>query len=159
MPEDDRAAFGRTFAPETWAVRDLLTAVDDAELELARRMGLGATDLAAVEHVVFADADLGPGELASRMSLSPAAVTEVVDRLERAGHVERHRDERDRRRVRLVPTEHAVGEVMTRMSGLFAALDGLVEGASPAERAAIRGYLERAAAAYRGWTADDGGTP
>ncbi|MFG2006941.1 MarR family winged helix-turn-helix transcriptional regulator [Spirillospora sp. NPDC048911] len=44
---------------------------------------------------------LRPGELARRLLISPATVTTVVDTLERNGHVERRRDERDRRALRV----------------------------------------------------------
>jgi DNA-binding MarR family transcriptional regulator len=49
---------------------------------------------------------LGPtiGQLGERLELSSAATTGLVDRLERAGHVERVRDPADRRRIRLRAT-------------------------------------------------------
>ena len=57
---------------------------------------------------------LSAGELARRLAMSPAAVTALVDRLVRAGHVQRERDERDRRRVTLGLTAHA-GAVSAQM--------------------------------------------
>lgn len=46
-----------------------------------------------------------PGELASRMSLSPSATTSLLDRLETAGHIVRSRDSADRRVVTVTITE------------------------------------------------------
>jgi DNA-binding MarR family transcriptional regulator len=45
------------------------------------------------------------GDLASALSVSPARATQIVDALERAGHIVRHRSESDRRvwQIRLKP--------------------------------------------------------
>jgi DNA-binding MarR family transcriptional regulator len=44
----------------------------------------------------------GPGELERLLSLSPAAATALLGRLERAGHVERQHDTADRRPTKRV---------------------------------------------------------
>lgn len=49
------------------------------------------------------------GELGARLELSSGAVTGLVDRLERAGHVERTHDPGDRRRIRVRMTAQAQG--------------------------------------------------
>lgn len=50
---------------------------------------------------------MSAGDLAERAGLSPAAITALVDRLERAGYVERRRDTDDRRRVVIELTKAA----------------------------------------------------
>jgi DNA-binding MarR family transcriptional regulator len=68
----------------------------------ARQHGLGRSDLNAIMWIsagTTADQPITVGELAHRLSLSPAAATALVDRLEAVGHVSRVRDEHDRRRV------------------------------------------------------------
>ncbi|WP_426509111.1 MarR family winged helix-turn-helix transcriptional regulator [Dactylosporangium sp. McL0621] len=70
----------------------------------ARGHGLHRTDMNAIAHIWRAAEDrtpLTPGELARRLSLSPAATTALLVRLERAGHVERRPDPEDRRRLHL----------------------------------------------------------
>lgn len=70
-----------------------------------RAHGLHRTDLNAVAYIWRAaeeDKPLTPGELARTLRLSPAATTALLDRLSRAGHVERRHDTADRRRVHLV---------------------------------------------------------
>ncbi len=74
-----------TVQPETTALRELQGALGEAELALARRMHMNPTDLSAMGHLAFADGSLGTGELTGRLGISPAATTELVDRLERAG--------------------------------------------------------------------------
>lgn len=63
-----------------------------------------ATDMEALTHVLLAQQRGEPvtaGALAEELGLTTGAVTGVVDRLERAGHLGRARDARDRRRVLL----------------------------------------------------------
>ncbi|MEV0567378.1 MarR family transcriptional regulator [Dactylosporangium sp. NPDC050588] len=70
-----------------------------------RRHGLHRTDMNAVAYIWRATEEqqpLTPGELARTLRLSPAATTALLDRLEKAGHVERRHDMEDRRRVHLV---------------------------------------------------------
>ncbi|MEV4416542.1 MarR family transcriptional regulator [Catellatospora sp. NPDC049609] len=70
----------------------------------ARAHGLGRSDLNAIMWIsVTAEADLPltAGELAGKLGLGAPATTSLIDRLEAAGHVERTRDPRDRRRVTL----------------------------------------------------------
>nr|BFE64231.1 hypothetical protein GCM10020063_087570 [Dactylosporangium thailandense] len=70
----------------------------------ARAHGLHRTDMNAIAHIWRAAEErtpLTPGELARRLSLSPAATTALLVRLERAGHVERRPDPEDRRRTHL----------------------------------------------------------
>jgi DNA-binding MarR family transcriptional regulator len=66
------------------------------------------TDIVPERHVTGGSppTTLGPtiGQLGERLELSSAATTGLVDRLERAGHVERVRDPADRRRIRLRAT-------------------------------------------------------
>ncbi|MEO7447634.1 MAG: MarR family winged helix-turn-helix transcriptional regulator [Humibacillus sp.] len=134
--------------PETVALRALGTAAAEAAGALARRMDMHPTDLAAMSHIAYAAVPLGPRELSSRLGITPGAMTDVVDRLESAGHLLRRRDTEDRRRVQLVPTESAKDEVRGQLAELLDALDAITDDFDPAERAAIRRYLERASAAY-----------
>ena len=66
---------------------------------VARIGGLNSTDMQVVG-VLIGSGPSTPGELAESTGLtSGGAITAVIDRLERAGYVTRHRDESDRRRV------------------------------------------------------------
>ena len=153
-PSSSGASGRPTHAPETVALRDLATAGSAASAALARRMTMHPTDLAAMSHIAYAVEQLGPGELSSRLGITPAATTDLVDRLEAAGHVLRERNPDDRRRVRLVPTETAKAEVRRQLADLLDCLDAVSEGFTPTERAAIRRYLEAAATAYRDYAQD-----
>jgi DNA-binding MarR family transcriptional regulator len=69
--------------------------MDDAFCRLA---GINLTDGRCLDLLDVHDG-LTAGELAEAASLSPGAVTTVLDRLERMGFVTRTRDDADRRRV------------------------------------------------------------
>ena len=148
-PSSSGASGRPTHAPETMALRDLATAGSEATTALARRMAMHPTDLAAMSHIAYAADQLGPGELSSRLGITPAATTDLIDRLEAAGHVLRERNPTDRRRVRLVPTESAKAAVRQQLADLLEHLDAVSEDFTPTEREAIQRYLEAAAAAYR----------
>ena len=142
------------FFPETQLLRQTQIAGSMAEQALARRIQVNGTDLAAMGHVSSAVPPIGPRELSQRLGLSPAAVTEVVDRLEVAGHLVRERDTRDRRRVQLRPSAAAVERVMAELAPLTGELDALAASFSEVERAAIRRYLSGVLTAYERFQQD-----
>jgi DNA-binding MarR family transcriptional regulator len=134
--------------PETRALRTLQTAMTDAETALARRMRLGQTDMAAMTHLASARQPVGPGWLSARLGLTPAAATELVDRLEKVGHLARERDRSDRRRVNLIPTASSLIEVNDHLRPLLDAVDAVAEEFTDDERAAILRFLTEVSAIY-----------
>ena len=137
--------------PETRALRTLQTAMGDAETAMARRMCLGQTELAAMAHLATAPHPVGPTWLSGRLGLTPAAATELVDRLERVGHLVRQRDQSDRRRVNLIPTASSLDQVGDQLRPLLDAINSLAGEFSDDERAAIRRFLTQASAIYDGF--------
>jgi len=91
--------------------------------------------------MLMGDDGLRAGELAKRLMTSPATVTTVVDTLERRGYVERRRDDRDRRAVRLHITDS--GRQMLQQTGraLAGQIWGIYDVADEADEPAIRRYL------------------
>jgi len=71
---------------------------------VAENLGLNPTDLKCLD-LARSEADVTAGRIAEVTGLTTAAVTSVLDRLEKSGLVERVRDAKDRRKVlvRLVP--------------------------------------------------------
>jgi DNA-binding MarR family transcriptional regulator len=70
---------------------------------MASQLGINSTDLECLGLVTF-----GPGAtagaLAEQTGLTTGSITTVIDRLERAGFVQRKRDDADRRKVVVVAT-------------------------------------------------------
>lgn len=73
----------------------------------ARLLGINTNDLHCLALVSLRGA-MTAGELAEAASLTPGAITTLVDRLERAGYAHRRRDLADRRRVLIEPTPRAL---------------------------------------------------
>lgn len=89
------------------AGRLVQNAVEDAAAET----GMPATDLLAL-YVLGEHGGLTGSALARMLSLQQSSITPLADRLELAGLIERERDEADRRRIWLCPTEQ--GEKVRR---------------------------------------------
>lgn len=121
----------------------------EATLAIARAMGVNPTDASAIEAISYAGGRIGPSELGARLGIAASSATEVVQRLVDAGHIERHRDERDRRRFVLVPTSAAIDEVRLHLMPLRAQLDAAAAAFTDPERAAIEAYLRTAAEVFR----------
>ncbi|WP_247827375.1 MarR family winged helix-turn-helix transcriptional regulator [Arthrobacter antioxidans] len=138
---------GRMSAEElSWALRGVNRAAAEVDQALANRIGLRLGDYSAMGHVMSQEgAPLGPVELGNRLGISTGSATELVDRLERAGHLVRLREGKDRRRVSLRPSEEAVERILTELRPLFDSLDALTDDFTPAEQSAIHRYLRLAA--------------
>jgi DNA-binding MarR family transcriptional regulator len=114
--------------------------MDDA---FGRMVGINTTDQRCLD-LVDVHGGMTAGELAEAASLSPGAVTTVLDRLERMGFVTRTRDENDRRRVIVEMTDKArklAGAVYGPI-GAYAA--EYIETLSDEEIAVINRFLEAA---------------
>lgn len=140
----------RVQAPElSWALRELNRAAAQVDHALAQRTGLRALDYAALGHVLEHPDALGPVELSARLGISTGSGTELVDRLERAGHLERHAHPSDRRRRTLRATDHAITQMLGNLAPLFAEIDALAGQFDPEEQEAIARYLRNAAKRMR----------
>jgi MarR family transcriptional regulator, organic hydroperoxide resistance regulator len=74
---------------------------------VAEKLGLNVTDAECIDFL----SEMGPstaGDLAKVTRLTTGAITNVIDRLEKAGYVRRERDSKDRRKVivKIVPAKH-----------------------------------------------------
>ena len=148
----------RVQAPEvSWAFRAVYRAALAADAELARRLHLRRSDYTAMGHLMDEPGRLGPVDLSHRLGISTGSATELVDRLEQAGHVRRARHGQDRRRVVLEPTSSGMHAVLDELAPLFTRMDALSGQFTPAEQATITRYLRQAAAHLDAFTAEHDG--
>lgn len=84
---------------------------------------------------------LTPGRLGARLGVTSGAVTGIVDRLERAGHVERRPDPGDRRRTRLHQSEHGLRTAIAFFGPLGKRSTQVAERFSDAELAIVERFL------------------
>ena len=110
---------------------------------LAKSMGIEASELAALEHLQGAG-PMTPGRLGERLSMSPGAVTALVDRLEKRGHVERLPNPEDRRSALVRETEAGLGESLGHLWPYILEMQNVEEGFTEEERAVIARFLKAA---------------
>ncbi len=136
------------------AVRMLLHAGREMHASMSRRLGMGDTDLNAMDELVRSAAPMGPVELGNRLGIRSASATVLVTRLQEAGHLERRPHELDRRRITLHATESAKAEVGRTLRPLIAAIDAATAKLTPDEARVVLGYLTDVTAALRDFAAD-----
>lgn len=132
----------------TMLVRDLVQATTALDRALGGHLGVNATDLRAMSHLLQA----GPrtqGELAAELGLGASATSMVVDRLERAGHATRERATQDRRRVLVRPTPGTTEVARSALAPMIVETDRLLDGLDEAERAVVATYLRGVVAAVQ----------
>src|SRR5262245_29416865 len=81
---------------------------------IADRLGLNVTDHKCAD-ILERSGPLTAGELAERTGLTTGAITGVIDRLEKAGFVQRAKDPGDRRRVIVEPCRKQMERVIAPM--------------------------------------------
>lgn len=82
----------------TFEIRAGQVAVDQMDDAAARALGINRTDGRCLD-IIEREGPVAAGRLAKASGLTTAAVTAVIDRLERAGYARRVDDPKDRRRV------------------------------------------------------------
>jgi len=132
------------------AMQQLTTESQRVAQVFAARQGLGHIDLEALLHVMQAEERGDPvtsGRLGDLLGVTSGAATGVIDRLERAGHVTRDRDDVDRRRV-LVRYAAPAREVAGRFFGPLGALsDRVMSGYDDEQLETVRRFLGEMAGA------------
>jgi DNA-binding MarR family transcriptional regulator len=97
-PTREQLAIWRVFLECGYALIDILDAELQAQAEMTLRWYDVLVNLDEAEHPVRMN------ELASRILASKSGLTRVIDRMEEAGLVERHRPRDDRRAIQVVMT-------------------------------------------------------
>lgn len=129
------------------ALRELTDLSKRVTPAVARRAGLGQTELATLEHLM-AD-PIGPSEVAQRLGVTSAAASGIVDRLTARGHVERRPHPQDGRRTLVCVTSSGRAELVGHLMPMFAELAALDASLTPQEREVVDRYLQGAIRALR----------
>lgn len=118
---------------------------------IAAKLGLNVTDTRCFELMSrYSGEFLTAGHLARATGLTTGAITGILDRLERAGLVERFRDRSDRRKVFIRPRAEALQRVGRLYEGLAEGMMKLASSYSTADLSLINNYLERSLEVLRG---------
>ena len=145
MTQNHEAAIA-ALDPTTLAFRDLIGASRDLVGRMAKVMAMNANDMTAIS-LLTDDGPMGAAELADRLGIRSASATVLIDRLERAGHVERVRDAADRRRVTLTATGSARAAALEAWLPSILAIDEVCRALTGTEKVFARDLLGRVTAA------------
>ena len=130
------------------AIRAVVIAAENFRLRAARDvLGVGSTEISALFYL-FTEGTSTPTELAARLQITSASVTELVERLGRAGLARRAPHPHDRRKVVLSLTDAAqrqVGGMFERIAVSTARCTSLLDGD---ERETVLRFLHDLALAY-----------
>ncbi len=108
---------------------------------IAKRMGLGFTEVVALHHL-YDSGGLTAGELGRLMFLSKGAVTQLADRLERLGYLDRRPNPKDRRSLILVETKAGEEAALKQMAPFTREAQRGIAALSPGEREVVGRFLE-----------------
>ncbi len=140
---------------------EVVRAFKNAYRTLSRRKGrethrLGATEVSQSQFELLVElhksGPLAVGELAQTNGLSPASVSQMVDRLSDQGHVERIRSEEDRRIVKVALSDQGRSVIEPIIESWHRKWNEALEGIPDRDLEAASRVLDRIAGIYE----DDG---
>jgi len=108
----------------------------------AEYYGLGITDMKAVS-VLMQEGHMTAGQLADRLSLTTGAVTNLIDRLEEHGAVQRLVDPTDRRKVIVAANVKAIADSRNIYESMAETFDKVVRSYSDAELRFLVDYYKK----------------
>ncbi|HXU13986.1 MAG TPA: MarR family transcriptional regulator [Terriglobales bacterium] len=110
---------------------------------VGRILGLNVTDMKCLD-VMTMKGSATPSQLAEHTGLSSGATTAMIDRLQKAGLVERHPHPKDRRGTVLLLTKQAMQKLPLLFESLGNAMRVLISGYSQKELAVLADFFVRA---------------
>jgi DNA-binding MarR family transcriptional regulator len=113
---------------------------------LGRLLGLTESDVLAVQHLAR-EGRMTPSALGARLHLTSGGTTALVQRLERAGHLERHPNPADRRSVLVALSPTVLERGGAALAPYVAELDRLVGSLSTADQTTVERFLAAVAGA------------
>ena len=119
---------------------------DGVTAAVCRATHLAPNELQTLEYLEE-EGPLTLGELGERISLSSGGMTQLVDRLEKAGWVSRRRHPSDRRAVLLELNRKTAEEALPLLERFHMRLADAAAQLSPSEREAVAAFLAAAATA------------
>jgi len=133
------------------SLRDLGAQLSALNHSVGARLDVKAADLECLD-LISRHGPISPSALARQAGLHPATMTGILDRLERAGWIERARDPSDRRGVLISAASGRTGQVLRLYlvdSGMNAAMDHILAQYKDHELELLADFLHRTAEAGR----------
>jgi len=119
-------------------------AMGEAEVRLASALGVSPREASVIGYLSWSTPPVAGRDIRRRFGLSPAGTTELLDRLEAAGHVDRRRWEHDARVTQIRVTDTTAERIAALLAPLLEQMNRLFQELDPAESATIRRFLTTA---------------
>lgn len=132
--------FGRPLHPATLLLRDLMLTRGELERAHADALEVNTIDYRAMG-MLLGQGAVSPGDLAAELGLSPSATSNVIDRLIAVGHVERHRDTQDGRRMVITAKPASRQRALTGIRPIIERAEQLAHDMTPDQQEALVAYL------------------
>ena len=132
------------------AMRAYRAAETAMRLRTRESMGMGERDVLALRYLLAADragSPLSPRDLASKLGISSASTTTLLDRLTRSGHVARRPHPTDRRALVIVATDEADCEVRSTLGAVHERMMRAARELTAEEAATVTAFLHAMAEA------------
>ncbi|WP_020518864.1 MarR family transcriptional regulator [Catelliglobosispora koreensis] len=110
--------------------------------QVSNRLKLNPGDLNCLD-IIGRHGPLSPSTLTRLSGMHPATMTGVLDRLEKAGWINRERDPNDRRAVLVSAVKGRGAEVLKLYSGMNTSVAAISASYSEAELAVLADFLQR----------------
>jgi DNA-binding MarR family transcriptional regulator len=114
---------------------------------IGKKLGLNTTDFEGLD-LIFYRGTTTPSELSKYTGLSSGSTTVMIDRLEKAGLVERKSNPKDRRGTLVAVTEDAYCKVGSLFASVRVAQNKLLEGYTLQELKILSDYFKKSAAMF-----------
>jgi DNA-binding MarR family transcriptional regulator len=134
------------------AYLDFRQADADVQTRVRAVTGLADNEIRVMEYVistVAAGHDATPSDISRRLRISSASTTALLDRLERAGLVERANHPTDRRSILISPTPEAERRLASTMGDFDARLRKVATSLEPDDQVVVAGFFADLAEAAR----------
>jgi DNA-binding MarR family transcriptional regulator len=125
-------------------IRQIIRATDLYSRQLSKKSGLTAPQLLVLQAIQELGA-VAISKLSTKVSLSQATVTNILDRLENRGLVARHRSHSDKRVVHATLTEEGEAKIVTAPQPLQDVFSAAFEKLDEWEKSMIVASLQRVA--------------
>lgn len=126
--------------PATLLLRQLVLGREDLERAHARSLDVNLVDYRAMG-VLLGQGPVTPGCLAVELGTTPSATSNIIERLERVGHVTREEDPGDRRRVLVRANPESAGRAMGTILPILSSVEQSIKAMDADAQAAVVEYL------------------
>lgn len=148
MAFDQETNLPAALHPATGLLRAVIQENEIYSKSVGEHLLINQTDLHAMTHLMN-QGPMSAGELAKAVGVSAGAATTMIDRLERAGHVTRSINSKDRRGILVAPKEESVHEAWKQVLPIIIASEEILDEMNEGEKLAVEKYLEKMLVAYK----------